>query len=328
MAWNNTEIHHYISSEDYHAEKYHLSSSQVKLFVQKNTPAHALYALKNPKGTTQQMEDGTNIHTVVLEYDRFMAEYMPMAISSSKDHPDYERCLKGVVDMKRHVKELGIKGKSQASKEELVKIIKENDPEAIFLEDIENEISKGEPGKIMLPQAEWDRYHGIAKAVNDHKRARQLIESSVKEATVYGIEEQTNLSLKVRPDAWRTDIGFISDVKSISSADDETISKSIFNFGYDISASMYLDGTNGSRFFWIFIESKPQIIYKDEESFGVRIIEYDNDWKRIGDLRYRQALDTILFCFNNEEFASYSQSIESVKVPPWIQRKFPNSGFL
>ena len=116
-------------------------------------------------------------------------------------------------------------------------------------------------GKIILTSKQGSKIIRMCRALDNNRNARKLLKGTDIENSIFWTDEETGLDLRIRPDIWRKE-HYIADLKSTRDASIEGFSKVIYEFGYHISAAMYLDGASKlgveiEDFIFICVESAP-----------------------------------------------------------------------
>lgn len=181
-------------------------------------------------------------------------------------------------------------------KDELIQIIKSVNPNAIFEDELINQWRQDD-SKIQVETADYTMASNMRDAVMQHSEASKLINhpNRVSEVSYYGIDEDTGLEIRVRPDieiqiADDHRLGF--DLKSVSlgrfkqEAIESMIRREILNRDYHVSAAMYSDVAMLDQFFWIFVNT-------DENYHWVAIVEASPELLELGRLEYKQTLRDI-----------------------------------
>lgn len=189
-------------------ERYHkslgVSSTTLKKLLTK-TPAHVLFAQNNPIEPTANMKLGTAVHSLVLEPEQFDNDIAVM--------PEYSG--RGSTALRDSFKE-------------------------------ENE------GKTIITADQFVTAKAMAESVKNHEEAMLLLDGAITESSIYwwyhsmDAEDDTQFRQmhKVRPDALGTSHPVCMDLKSCVDATEDGFSKAVMNFGYHVSAAMYLEGLN------------------------------------------------------------------------------------
>ncbi|MGJ5646193.1 PD-(D/E)XK nuclease-like domain-containing protein [Morganella morganii] len=190
---------------------------------------------------------------------------------------------------------------TSGKKEDLIARIKAVSPDTVFADEL-MQAWQADESRIRITGDQLKLGKAMQEAVYQHPEIRPLINHPGRavEVSYYGIDEDTGLEVRVRPDLEisTTDsrIGF--DLKSVSlgrfkqDAIEAMIRREILNRDYHVSAAMYCDIAELDQFFWIFVN-------KDENYNWVAVVEASPDLLELGRLEYkktlrdiRQAMDT------------------------------------
>lgn len=190
---------------------------------------------------------------------------------------------------------------TSGKKEDLIARIKAVSPDTVFADEL-MQAWQADESRIRITGDQLKLGKAMQEAVYQHPEIRPLINHPGRavEVSYYGIDEDTGLEVRVRPDLEisTTDsrIGF--DLKSVSlgrfkqDAIEAMIRREILNRDYHVSAAMYCDIAELDQFFWIFVN-------KDEDYNWVAVVEASPDLLELGRLEYkktlrdiRQAMDT------------------------------------
>lgn len=190
---------------------------------------------------------------------------------------------------------------TSGKKEDLIARIKAVSPDTVFADEL-MQAWQADESRIRITGDQLKLGKAMQEAVYQHPEIRPLINHPGRavEVSYYGIDEDTGIEVRVRPDLEisTTDsrIGF--DLKSVSlgrfkqDAIEAMIRREILNRDYHVSAAMYCDIAELDQFFWIFVN-------KDENYNWVAVVEASPDLLELGRLEYkktlrdiRQAMDT------------------------------------
>lgn len=184
---------------------------------------------------------------------------------------------------------------TSGKKEDLTARIKAVSPETVFADELMQAWQEDE-SRIRITGDQLKLGKAMQEAVYQHPEIRPLINHPGRavEVSYYGIDEDTGLEVRVRPDLEisTTDsrIGF--DLKSVSlgrfkqDTIEAMIRREILNRDYHVSASMYCDIAELDQFFWIFVN-------KDENYNWVAVVEASPDLLYLGRLEYKKTLRDI-----------------------------------
>ncbi|MER2931129.1 PD-(D/E)XK nuclease-like domain-containing protein [Serratia sp. SM29] len=182
------------------------------------------------------------------------------------------------------------------SKEEMAARIKTILPTAVFADEVISAWKNSNDQRQTITQAQMKHAKAIQRALFTHPSAGQLLQHPQRavEVSYFGIDEETGLELRVRPDleieAGGLRTGF--DLKTVSmgnvkqSALRARLHREIIERDYHLSAGMYCDVAALDQFFWIFVN-------KDEHYHWIAIVEASADLLELGRLEYRKTLRDI-----------------------------------
>ncbi|MEL5564462.1 PD-(D/E)XK nuclease-like domain-containing protein [Serratia ureilytica] len=182
------------------------------------------------------------------------------------------------------------------SKEDMAARIKTVLPTAVFADEVISAWKNNNDQRQTITQAQMKHAKAIQRALFTHPSAGKLLQHPQRavEVSYFGIDEETGLELRVRPDleieAGGLRTGF--DLKTISmgnvkqSALRARLHREIIERDYHLSAGMYCDVAALDQFFWIFVN-------KDEHYHWVAIVEASADLLELGRLEYRKTLRDI-----------------------------------
>ncbi|MBX9334904.1 PD-(D/E)XK nuclease-like domain-containing protein [Serratia marcescens] len=182
------------------------------------------------------------------------------------------------------------------SKEDMAARIKTILPTAVFADEVISAWKNSNDQRQTITQAQMKHAKAIQRALFTHPSAGQLLQHPQRavEVSYFGIDEETGLELRVRPDleieASGLRTGF--DLKTVSmgnvkqSALRARLHREIIERDYHLSAGMYCDVAALDQFFWIFVN-------KDEHYHWIAIVEASADLLELGRLEYRKTLRDI-----------------------------------
>lgn len=182
------------------------------------------------------------------------------------------------------------------SKEEMAARIKSILPTAIFADELISAWKNASDERQPITQQQIQYAKAIQRALFAHPSAGPLLQHPQRavEVSYFGIDEETGLDVRVRPDleieAGGLRTGF--DLKTVTmgnvkqSALRARLHREIIERDYHLSAGMYCDVAAFDQFFWIFVN-------KDEHYHWIAIVEASADLLELGRLEYRKTLRDI-----------------------------------
>ncbi|WP_025118837.1 MULTISPECIES: RecE family exodeoxyribonuclease [unclassified Serratia (in: enterobacteria)] len=187
------------------------------------------------------------------------------------------------------------------TKEDMAARIKTILPEAIFADEILDAWTSSDDGRQLVTQQQMQAAKAIQRALFTHPSAGPLLQhqSRAVEVSYFGIDEDTGLEVRVRPDL-EIDLDGVRlgvDLKSTSMGRVKQdflrakLHREIIDRDYHLSAAMYCDVAAFDQFFWIFVN-------KDEGYHWVAIVEASPDLLELGRLEYKKVMRDIKQAFD------------------------------
>ncbi|EPL2419619.1 RecE family exodeoxyribonuclease [Klebsiella aerogenes] len=195
--------------------------------------------------------------------------------------------------------------KVSGSKADLIQAVKSVKPDAVFADELLDAWRENPEEKILVTRQQMSTALAIQKALLNHPTAGKLLQhpSRAVEVSYFGIDEETGLEVRVRPDL-EIDMGGLrigADLKTISmwNIKQESLRaklhREIIERDYHLSAAMYCETAALDQFFWIFVN-------KDENYHWIAIIEASEELLELGMLEYRKAMRAIANGFDTGEW--------------------------
>lgn len=284
-----------ISNDDYHSSN-GISSTMLKdarISLMYYERRHISKVIQRER--SEALDFGSLFHTLVLEPEKVEDEFslaptIPAGAFTNTD--SIKAFIREYNADKPKTEQLKLTGK----KEELAASVKAVKPDAVFEDDLISAWQADE-SRIRITGDQYRLGKAMQQAVFDHPEAGKLVThpNRAVEVSYYGIDDDTGLEVRVRPDLEiqydeNLRVGF--DLKSTSlgrykqDAITEMIRKEIINRDYHVSAAMYCDIAMLDQFFWIFVN-------KDENYHWVAIVEASPELLELGRLEYKKTLRDI-----------------------------------
>lgn len=284
-----------LPNDAYHASN-GISSTQVKDARISLMYFHGRHITKTiGRETSDALTFGTLVHSLALEPEAFDDEFavfpgVPAGAFTSTD--TLKAFIRDYNADKAKADQLKLTGK----KEELQEAIRAVNPDAIFADEFEQQWREANQHKIILSMQQLAHAKAIQQALFSHPSAGQLLHhpNRANEVSYFGMDEETGLEVRVRPDL-EIDMSGVRigvDLKTISLGKVKQdylrakLHREIIERDYHLSAAMYCDIADFNQFFWIFVN-------KDEGYHWVAIIEASEELLELGRLEYRKAMNAI-----------------------------------
>ncbi|EBX4347091.1 exodeoxyribonuclease [Salmonella enterica subsp. enterica serovar Halle] len=197
--------------------------------------------------------------------------------------------------------------KVSGTKADLIQAVKSVNPAAVFADELLDAWRENTEGKVLVTRQQLSTALNIQKALLEHPTAGKLLThpSRAVEVSYFGIDEETGLEVRVRPDL-ELDMGgprIGADLKTISMWNIKQeglrakLHREIIDRDYHLSAAMYCETAALDQFFWIFVN-------KDENYHWVAIIEASTELLELGMLEYRKTMREIANGFDTGEWSA------------------------
>ncbi|EPH0213814.1 RecE family exodeoxyribonuclease [Klebsiella oxytoca] len=195
--------------------------------------------------------------------------------------------------------------KVSGTKADLIQAVKSVKPDAVFADELLDAWRENPEGKILVTRQQMSTALDIQKALLNHPTAGKLLQhpSRAVEVSYFGIDEETGLEVRVRPDL-EIDMSGLrigADLKTISMWNIKQeglrakLHREIIERDYHLSAAMYCETAALDQFFWIFVN-------KDDNYHWIAIIEASEELLELGMLEYRKAMRAIANGFDTGEW--------------------------
>jgi hypothetical protein len=180
-------------------------------------------------------------------------------------------------------------------------------------------------GRVPVLACEWEQVQGMAAAIRAHPDASALLdpESGEPEQSAFWEDDRHGIWRRARFD-WlpSTDGGrmILPDFKTTTSAEPGSFTRSVFNFGYALQATFYMDAVRALElaedvaFVFIAQEKTPPYL--------ITVFELDGDSLRIGREQTDRACAVFAECQAADTWPAYSDDVVLISPPPWAARAF------
>lgn len=195
--------------------------------------------------------------------------------------------------------------KVSGTKADLIQAVKTVKPDAVFADELLDAWRENPEEKILVTRQQLATARAIQSALLAHPTAGKFLTHSGRavEVSYFGIDEETGLEIRVRPDL-EIDMNGIrigADLKTISmwnvkqSGLPARLHREIIDRDYHLSAAMYTETAALDQFFWIFVN-------KDEGYHWIAIVEASQELLELGALEYRTTMRAIANAFDTGEW--------------------------
>lgn len=195
--------------------------------------------------------------------------------------------------------------KVSGTKTDLIQALKAVRPDAVFADELLDAWRENPEGKVLVTHQQFATALNIQAALHAHPTAGKLLlhPDRAVETSYFGIDEETGLEIRVRPDL-ELDVDGVrigADLKTISmwnikqSGLRAKLHREIIDRDYHLSAGMYMETASLDQFFWIFVN-------KDEGYHWIAIVEASPELVELGIMEYRATMRAIANAFDTGEW--------------------------
>lgn len=286
----------------YHAAN-GISSTQVKDARVSLMFYHGRHVTKTiRRESSDALTFGSLAHTLALEPEKLHEEFavfpgIPAEAFTTTD--SLKAFIREYNTDKPKADQLKLTGK----KEELQEAIRAVNPDAIFADEFEQQWRDSVAGKTILTSEQLNLATAIQQALLTHESAGKLLRhpSRAVETSYFGMDEETGLEVRVRPDL-EVEVNSVRigvDLKTISMGRVKQeglrakLHREIIDRDYHISAGMYCNVADFDQFFWIFVN-------KDEGYHWVAVIEASEDLLDLGLLEYQRTMRALAQAYDTD----------------------------
>lgn len=291
-----------LPNEVYHAAN-GISSTQVKDARVSLMFYHGRHVTKTiRRESSEALTFGSLAHTLALEPEKPHEEFavfpgIPAEAFTTTD--SMKAFIREFNADKPKAEQLKLTGK----KEELQAAIRAVSPEAIFADEFEQQWRDSVDGKTILSREQLTLATAIQQALLNHESAGKLLRhpSRSVETSYFGMDDETGLEVRVRPDL-EVQINGVRigvDLKTISMGRVKQdglrakLHREIIDRDYHLSAGMYCSVADFDQFFWIFVN-------KDEGYHWVAVIEASEDLLDLGLLEYQRTMRALANAYDTD----------------------------
>ena len=307
----------------YHAAN-GISSTQVKDARVSLMFYHGRHVTKTiRRESSDALTFGSLAHTLALEPEKLHEEFavfpgIPAEAFTTTD--SLKAFIRDYNTDKPKADQLKLTGK----KEELQEAIRAVNPDAIFADEFEQQWRDSVAGKTILTSEQLNLATAIQQALLNHESAGKLLRhpSRAVETSYFGMDEETGLEVRVRPDL-EVEVNGVRigvDLKTISMGRVKQeglrakLHREIIDRDYHISAGMYCNVADFDQFFWIFVN-------KDEGYHWVAVIEASEDLLDLGLLEYQRTMRALAQAYDTDSWPAPVTEDYSDELNDFDQRR-------
>jgi len=284
-----------------------ISSSDIKTLIN-GTVGKLLHRKNSNQKESQALRLGTMIHMRVLEENLYRQTYVlgtpKVPARNTKDGKEKfkEWCeLHEDLYLKTYQEKMD-------TDQWKIEFVKWQYPDTNFVTHAENEIIEG-----------------ISKSILEHDQIAKLLKGSMREASLYWIDKETNILCKSRPDVLNLSLSSpcLLDLKSCQNGGLDEFEGDVTARDYHVSASWYLWGFK--EVFGMDIEHFIYVPCEKEPPYHVSYYIADEGSINIGEGLYRAGLKIYQRYLNQSKqgnvWTGHSKVAKTIGVRPWAMNK-------
>lgn len=171
------------------------------------------------------------------------------------------------------------------------------------------------PDKEVVLISDIEKAAGVVHSLRQDRDACQLLEGAVFETSLFWNED--GRLAKARPDIWQQHLRVVTDLKTCGDASPGAFMRSIFRYGYHISAAWYRRGVEAitgeelRQWYWIAVEKEPP--------YNVQVHFADAAVLAAGDYEIDAALARLDECTATNKWPAYKDGINVIELPAWYE---------
>jgi hypothetical protein len=170
------------------------------------------------------------------------------------------------------------------------------------------------PGITPIRPEEHDEMMVALNAFVSNREIMDLYDGARVEHSVYGVDHETGIKIKARPDIWGK--GYIADFKTYGVID-RFYEKEVFNKAYDVQLAHYAEtifAATGEVIKDFYI-----IAFEHEAPFASKVFEIDRDSMRVAREEWRSLMNQYKACSEDNSWPSYPQGVIEVTRPAYLE---------
>ena len=162
-----------------------------------------------------------------------------------------------------------------------------------------NDFLEKNKNKTLINEDEMDMMNKMINNVVSNETFMSLLKDSHREMSVYVIDEETGLKLKMRPDILCINKSTIVDIKSCIDSTPKSFKSSVYNYGYNISAAFYMDYVGKENYVFAAIEK--------QQPYQMGLYTLNDDMIEFGRSQYKMALKLMKWSYENNYWCDHNE---------------------
>lgn len=183
-----------------------------------------------------------------------------------------------------------------------------------------SEFCDANPGKLVLPEPEFDRIMAMQNTVMQNPTLRALTtRAGVSEASALWVDPDTGVLCRCRPDRYVESLSMMAELKTTNDASPDGFRRTAMRMGYDLGDVMYSEGWNRAGggevedFIFIVVEREPP--------YAHAIYQLDEPARLRGRTIMQRALLTYQQCKAADRWPGYPAEVSRLNFPQWVYQE-------
>lgn len=183
-----------------------------------------------------------------------------------------------------------------------------------------SEFLEANPGKLVLPEPEFDRVSAMQATVMQNPQIKALAtRAGVSEASAFWQDPDTGLQCKCRPDRYVESLSLMAEMKTTGDASADMFRRTAVKLGYHLGDAMYSEGWNRAGggdvedFIFIVVERDPP--------FAHAVYQLDEPARLRGRAIMQRALLTYQQCKAAGLWGGYPPQVTTLSYPEWVYQE-------
>jgi hypothetical protein len=183
-----------------------------------------------------------------------------------------------------------------------------------------SEFLDANPGKLVLPEAEFDDVVAMQNAVMQNHQVKALTtRAGVSEASAFWQDPDSGVDCKIRPDRYVEGLSLMAELKTTNDASPDTFRRTAMRLGYDLGDALYTEGwaaAGGGE-----VEDFIFIVVEREPPYAHAIYQLDEPARLRGRTIMQKALLTYQQCKAAGQWGGYPAQVTTLSYPEWVYQE-------
>ena len=152
--------------------------------------------------------------------------------------------------------------------------------------------------RTIIMEDEMDAIIKMGESALKNQALIDIMKDSYREMSIYTVDEQTGLKIKLRPDVFCGDKKTIVDLKTTQDGSPKGFKRDVFSYSYNITDAFYRDFAKREDYIFCAIEKT--------EPFQISLYQLPDEMTDFGRREYRMCLDLLEWSYKHNFWADYA----------------------